>query len=264
MTNKNGKSYAILVNTYDGFEDCWNPFFKLLSVYWPDCDGKLYLNTEKKEFSFPGLEIVSLKVAEGVDRRLTWSECLINALDSIEEEYVLYLQEDYFLESQVNNGLINEIFDLMKERDAIDCIHFLSTVGTGKEYLKEKEYTLYERDLAANYSISCQAAFWKKSVLKSYVNPKENGWRFELNGSKRAKKRKDKFYNLILNDNKNNLPIPYLMTGIVGGKWLGPEVKTLFDQHNIEMDFSIRGFKVPEKRNFFQKVVAKVKWTLGI
>lgn len=29
-------NYSILVNTCDKFEDCWNPFFKLLSIYWPD------------------------------------------------------------------------------------------------------------------------------------------------------------------------------------------------------------------------------------
>lgn len=42
--------YALLVNTCDKFEDCWIPFFSLLKKYWPDCSGKIYLNTEYKSY----------------------------------------------------------------------------------------------------------------------------------------------------------------------------------------------------------------------
>lgn len=46
--------YSILVNTCDKFEDCWNPFFKLFFLFWPDYNGVIYLNTEYKEYSVRG------------------------------------------------------------------------------------------------------------------------------------------------------------------------------------------------------------------
>ena len=57
--------YSVLVNTCDKFEDCWNPFFKLFCMYWQDYKGKIYLNTEYKDYSFPGLDIISVKGCVG-------------------------------------------------------------------------------------------------------------------------------------------------------------------------------------------------------
>lgn len=56
--------YSIIVNTCDSYSDCWEPFFKLFSVFWKDCKGKIFLNTEYKDYSFPGLDITPTKVCE--------------------------------------------------------------------------------------------------------------------------------------------------------------------------------------------------------
>ena len=45
--------YTVFVNSTDTFEDAWAPFFHLLGDYWPEVD-KVVLNTETKDFSFPG------------------------------------------------------------------------------------------------------------------------------------------------------------------------------------------------------------------
>lgn len=56
--------YSVLVNTCDKFEDCWNPFFQLFSLYWQDYKGTIYLNTEK-DYSFDGLDIIPVKGCVG-------------------------------------------------------------------------------------------------------------------------------------------------------------------------------------------------------
>ena len=58
MTHSN---FSILVNTTDSFSDCWNPFFKLFKKYWPNYGGKIYLNTEIKDFKYEGLNIICIK-----------------------------------------------------------------------------------------------------------------------------------------------------------------------------------------------------------
>ena len=57
-------NYSILINTCDKFDDCWDPFFKLWSLYWTDCSGKIYLNTEYKDYSYPKLNITTIKGCE--------------------------------------------------------------------------------------------------------------------------------------------------------------------------------------------------------
>lgn len=100
------KSYSILVNTCDSFEDCWEPFFRLWSLYWPDCPARVYLNTEYKTYSGPEKNVVSLRSCAGRTipgrRRATWSECLKWALEAMETDTVLYMQEDYFLTAPVD------------------------------------------------------------------------------------------------------------------------------------------------------------------
>jgi len=56
---------SIFVNTSDNFEDCWDPFFKLFSIFWPNCPFPIVLNTETKDYSYPGLNIRCTKVAQG-------------------------------------------------------------------------------------------------------------------------------------------------------------------------------------------------------
>ena len=84
--------YSILINTCDKFEDCWNPFFKLFKLYWPDCSGIIYLNTEYKDYSYPGLNIIPVKgcVKHQIphNKRATWSQCLKWALEEMDTDIV--------------------------------------------------------------------------------------------------------------------------------------------------------------------------------
>jgi hypothetical protein len=112
--------YALFVNTCDKFEDCWDPFFKLFAVYWPDFEGTIYLNTEYKEYTYENLNIVAVQGAlkNNIPKteRATWSECLKWAMETIEEDVVLYLQEDYFFKDMSRQKMF--IDDIASERFA--------------------------------------------------------------------------------------------------------------------------------------------------
>lgn len=120
------KSYSILVNTCDSFEDCWEPFFRLWSLYWPDCPARVYLNTEYKTYSGPEKNVVSLRSCAGRTipgrKRATWSECLKWALEAMETDTVLYMQEDYFLTGPVDGGAVERYAEQMRAHPEIPCI----------------------------------------------------------------------------------------------------------------------------------------------
>jgi hypothetical protein len=234
--------YTILVNSSDGFEDCWNPFFKLYETYWNDDKIPILLNTEWKDYSYKALPIrCSRSNSKNEDRRLSWSECLINALNQVETEYVLYLQEDYFIEQKVNIGLINDMIDLMKTNEDIKYIG-LTHFGNHPPFKTwSGDNRLWEVSNKSKYRISTQAGIWRREVLLSYLRPNENGWMFEIFGTQRAKKRRDLF--LTLNRDllgQNNPVILYTHTGIIKGKW-HKKMPDLFARHKILMDFNIRG-----------------------
>lgn len=238
-------NYALLINTCDNFEDCWIPFFKLFTIYWPDYKGRIYLNTEYKDFSYPGLDIVCTKVCEANkvprNKRATWSQCLKWALEQIDTDLVLYMQEDYFLKDKVKNDIVEKFVSLMHENISIDCIHL-----TDQAVISSNESEYENLDVVAikqRYRVSCQAALWRKSELLRIIREHENAWEFEEFGSKRSAVYGNNY--LVVSKNYVKLNqyeiIPYIFTGIIQGRWF-EEVIPLFEKHLIKIDYSKRGF----------------------
>lgn len=246
-------TYSLFVNTTDSFEDCWLPFFTLFKKYWPDFSGIIYLNTETKNFSFEGLHIVCLH-----NQQKIWSECVKTALEKIDSEYVLYLQEDYFFKDFVKTDLLNQYFELMK-KEHIDCLH-LTDQHCQPVYLKPSANGIQEISQKAKDRISCQAAFWKKEVLLSYLQQKETGWQFETYGTMRAHYLNHRFFTIDRNTIKLNSfeIIPYIFTAIYKGKWI-KEVEPLLKKNKIDVDLSKRGFYSPAKISFSKRLIAKIK-----
>jgi hypothetical protein len=249
-------TFSILINTCDKYDDCWVPFFTLFKTYWPNCRADLFLNTEYKQFEFDGLNIVSTKVCERKkdSSEITWSECLQRALDDISSEVVLYLQEDYFLKSVVDDDEIEKLAKLMNGNNDIHCIHLTDQAvkpqSVGSEY--EGLYPVVKKQ---RYKVSCQAALWRKDVLRSYLRKHESAWQFEEYGSIRSGLLGHNFY--VVDTKKVVLDqseiIPYVFTGIFQGRWM-KHVVPLFAKHNIEVNFSIRGFiEDAPKRQFIDK-----------
>lgn len=235
-------SLAILVNTCDKFKDCWDPFFILWEKYGlSEADCHVYLNTEYAVYHRAGVDITSLQVCTtnrwSQPFPPTWSWCLSKALDGIAEDFVMYLQEDYFLNRPMDAERINAYVRQMQQDSSIDCIHLTHcTFRYGKECTKKNLVPGYPGDW---YYTNCQAAIWRKSCLQELIREYEDAWQFERWASKRAAVLGKAYY--VADFTKGNAPVAYLMTGVIQGKWFEPVV-ALFRENGIEMDFSKRGF----------------------
>ncbi|MDD4913795.1 MAG: hypothetical protein PHW13_01985 [Methylococcales bacterium] len=255
---------TIFVNTSDNFEDCWIPFFTLFHRYWPDCRYPIVLNTETKDFQFAGLSIHCSKVAAGETRRLTWSECLARSLDAIETPYILYLQEDYFLENPVKTGQIELLLAEMRAGRA-DVIRIMECGGAGP-WRPTLNPLLWEVDQHSQYRISLQAGLWRKSTLRGQIRLHESPWQLEVFGSARARRKQEKV--LCVNRDLFSSPeaeiLPYQPTGVVAGRWEREIVEPLFAKEGLAVDFSIRGFhdrnaKRPNKRPLFNRIYDRLR-----
>jgi len=182
------------------------------------------------------------RIGLGRSRRLTWSEALLKCLERIENDLVLYVQEDYFLNGQVGVGLIDEFAMLMRTEN-IATIQ-LTPFGSSGSFRPATHPLLWIIGEHAPYRIALQAALWKKERLKFYLREHENAWQFELFGTIRSWRTADTFY--ALNRSVFNCGVrevfPYVKTGIIKGQWYAPAVVELFRDHGIDIDFSRRGF----------------------
>jgi hypothetical protein len=241
--------------------DCWFPFFTLFKKFWPEYTGKIYLNTETKVYAHEGLNIISIQNnIVSPNKKITWSECLLRALNLIEEDVILYMQEDYFLKDFVKNDVFEDFVKLISLENNIDCIH-LTDAGGHLGLLSTIHDKLHHLISPQRYLTNCQAALWKKNTLHSLIRPYENAWQFEEFGSKRAAKLKPIFLGVsrsFVRHNEYEI-IPYIFTGIIQGRWYEPVVD-LFKKNNIIVDFSIRGFVMQARKRSLQiKVTYQIK-----
>lgn len=265
MSKNNKKNYLILINTTDSYQDCWAPFFSLFKKFWPDYEDIIYLNTEKKSFSFNGLNIISTQVNKSGRRPLTWSQCLTRALSTMKADVVLYLQEDYFLDKPVQYTVIAKLADIMKKND-LPYISLVDHAQSGPFHPPKFE-DLWIIDQKSDYRISLQASLWNINKMKKYIRKHETPWELEKYGTKRANRIDDKFYTINHDryGREDNPIISYVATGIIQGKW-NRKVVPLFKEHNIKVDFNKRGFydkneyaDALEKMSMWEKLIKRIK-----
>lgn len=245
----NSTDLTIFINTSDSFEDCWQPFFTLFHRYWPDCVYPIVLNTETKDYSFNGLNISCTKVSSGESKRLGWSECLERALNGINTPYILYLQEDYFLESAVKQDVLTDLLALMRS-EKIDVIRLSESAEAGPWHPTASPL-VWMVDQKAKWRLSLQAALWRKDILRTQIRKHESPWQLESYGGSRLRHTQEKIccVNRDLFSGNGKEVFPYKPTGVIAGKWVGEIVVPLFAAHAITMDFSARGFYVQGKRS---------------
>ncbi len=257
--------YSILVNTCDKFSDCWTPFFTLWALYWDNCSARIYLNTEYKEFKYPGLDITSVKGCVGFsksqDISISWSLCLRRALEKIDTDIILYMQEDYFFTDKVHNEWIEYFVDLMLQHNHIQCIHLTdqSVISCGKSPYEKLNMVKNKQ----RYRACCQAALWRKRELLTLLRDDETAWDFEEYGSIRSAILAHDYCVVDTAWVRKGIYeiIPYIFTGIVQGRW-NDAVIELFKSHGIDINYSQRGLlsQLP-KKSLLQRVKFRInKW----
>lgn len=236
-------NYTVLVNSSDGYEDCWGPFFQLFARYWPTREAPVMLNTERADWRSPDVDLECTRSAADKPSgwKGSWSECLDTALSRITTPLVLYLQEDYFFQAPVAADMIDEIARKMIDVPAVRHVG-LTHFGAHGPFLDTPDPRLWEISKSSRYRLSTQAGLWRVETLRSYLEKDENGWMFEIFGTLRARHRSDLF--LTVNRNlfgPQRRVIDYPHTGIVKGRW-HPQMPQFFERHGITMDCTKRGF----------------------
>lgn len=254
------KDCTLFLSTYDNGEDLWEGFFKALKYQWPEMDMKIVMNTEKKTYSFIDYDI---KVVNSIKNDMTWSERLINALKQVETEYVLFFLEDFWLAEKVDDAFFRKTLEWMKENpDVANFSYYPCLPGTN---IDDERFDRFElRPDKCEYKYNCQVGLWRTKEFISFFRPHESPWDWEIYGSMRAARNKQKFY--VLKENTKN--IFYYGDNLKGcivhrGKWVKEEVLPLAELYGLQIDYSIRGFEDFEEikreanRTLFEKITQK-------
>ncbi len=196
---------------------------------------------------FPGDTLVAAdKPVDGIetliyDESLTYSERLIQVLEQISQEWVLYTHEDHILYGDVDWELIYSL-----SRPKAD---FIKLCRTGRLKAQIHSPRLFQLDNRSPDIFAVQPTIWRRESFISFL--KKAGpnsiWDLEIKGpefigdlrgwlywTSKEKQRGGHYDSLIY---------PCVLTAICKGKWnvseYGPELAEIFEKYGV--DSSIRG-----------------------
>lgn len=237
--------FSILINSCDKYSDAWEPFFRILEKSWPEIvDYPIYLNTESKKYEDPVFNVTVLNCVDE-DAKKKWGKRLLDALDRIDSEYVLFLLEDFFFEESINHSEVLKCVNYLKNEPNAVVISIIpqneceSEAYCAEHELKEMPgYVL--RKQKTDYKLSAGPSIWRKSLLKKWTLKNDTPWGWEFFGSKRTWFSKDKFY--CRSKLASQIFVYDFLHGgaIHRGKWVGYKMRELMEKYGIEIDMSQR------------------------
>jgi len=232
------KSTSLVVSSCDKFQDVWNIFFTLFFRYWPDCPFPVFLVANYRSCADDRVKTILV----GEDRG--WASNMRQALAQIPGQYVIYLQEDYFLEAKVDTLRIMRLLECMHQR-RVGCLRLYPCPGPDLANGDSEELAGISRE--APYRVSLQSAIWDKEVLQSILVDGESGWDMEIQGTERSRALDVPFLSVKRDPVTNRVTdpaLPYLCTAIVRGRWDRRAV-SLCQREGILLDMSKRPVETP-------------------
>ena len=217
----------MIVSSCDNYEDTWNPFFTQLKRHWPDFSIPVYLSTENKKYEHPGFDIRCPLSKQKTYSQ--WSKRLLKLLNSVEEDFVLFMLDDFWLTDKVDTMSLNMLYSYINSNRLIGFICLKNEI---KDYTPDKdkksvhdcEYPeLWECSKEKSFRITTQVGLWKKKYLIKLLRRHESAWFFETRATWRSK-----FYKERVFDSKTDV-LSYPVGGAIGGGKLYEDYLSLYD-----------------------------------
>ena len=276
---------TIVVSSCDSYEDTWYPFFKILDAEWPDCKFPIVLNTETKEYKYGNLPITCFQMYQD-KKPVSWSKRLIDTLNRIDSEYILFLLDDFFFTGRIDSEEIDFVISQMDTDKSIGVCYLVpmnpihttddkeidfgghsgyserAKIANKRTFIRDFIKPYIKKDLRGLCLINAQAGIWRKEFLLKSLHPSESAWDWEGYGTLRAYKFEERIISA-LPDKKPIVPYDYFNgNGIMQGVWVAENVEPLFKKHNIDIDLSIRGTKTQDWNYRYNKSILKKSMTV--
>jgi len=233
------KDLALFTWTHNEYEDIFPVYFGNIKKYFSEL-AKSYvaINQLSEEISDDHLQLIN-------DERNFYSDRIISCLECVEEDYILYMQEDFILYDKVLIEEFNNCFDYLKGGE-VSCIKL---IRSGFDTLtEEKSNNIYKS--CDFLSAVHQATIWNKSHLihiLEELNP-QTLRDFEVNGNASHIMKKLGYESTFYFDESSpkrgghfdSKVFPYIATALIKSKWntdeYFTEINQLSEDYNIDLN----------------------------
>lgn len=235
MKSENKKSVGLLVFSCDQYELLFEGFDFFFKKNWGQInDVECYFSTETLDLKIEGYK--SLKSGTG-----EWTNRLKRTLSQIEEDYVIFFQEDMWLNEPVSAVTLQKVIDYALENQT-KLIKLHSTDAYSTEETNTSFDGFHLAKLVkekSNYLLSHQVSIWDKAYFSSLLEDDENPWKNEVKGSQRMQLKQEDIFQIDLLSFDGKLPNNNNELNATRGAYYG---------------VSVKGYLHPEINRFIQEL----------
>lgn len=176
--------FALIVHACDRYELLFKGHEYFFKKFWDSqVPVNCYFATEEKKVSIEGFTNIHSGKGE-------WSDRLRTLLEKIPEQYVLYMQEDMWLNKPVSANFFQELFVQMQKNQwplvKLHSSHVYQTISL-EQNIQGHLVTKLDND-KSQFLMSHQISLWDKNFFINQLQKSEHPWRNERRGTKRLKK----------------------------------------------------------------------------
>jgi hypothetical protein len=186
----------VVLHTFDKYKKFWNPWFHYFkkNVKGP---YKIYFLSEEEAPDFYE-EVIHIKTGSG-----EWGQRLLTGLKQIPEDYIYYMQEDFWAFKPIDLSIYLDTF--------IDYnMDVLRISSDSPLYTLENINNIYKFSQNSAYLMTHQFSLWNKSYFMKYVNPEDCPWSNEIKQTQKIAKTPHSIYMI-----KNEWYNPVVTKGIL-------------------------------------------------
>lgn len=266
---------ALLVHTCDRYRFLYPGFSYFFDTNWDfNANCRYYFATEEVKANLPHFQNIHSGKGE-------WSDRLRYLLQEvITEKYVLYFQEDMWLQKPVNSSFINELIILAQQFEwkqvKLGSANIYQTHPT-PYYIDGFNVTVLNNE-TSDYLMSHQVTLWDREFLIQQLHKGEHPWRNERRGTKRLKKLDPEIYHIDYFAENGQAAININLPGAVRSEYHtvsansmlqanvltyiealhnGSEEEKVYAQqllHHYENSLTHDGLPKPRKQDIFKKI----------
>jgi hypothetical protein len=232
---------ALIIDTNSNYADVWPPCFGRLEKYAS--------NIKKYAFTDTPIGIPKDIMPIIYDNKVSYRNQFLSCIEQIEEQYIIYTSEDYYLYDYVQQEKIEEISEILDVTEYSFC-KFIK----GPENTTPFKDDLYIIDFQSPNLFAQQASLWDTRAFESVFrtsNSENTRMQHEPGGGDICRQlgiRGLQHYGGTplrgVHHHDSNI-YPCIATAVVKGQWnlseYPMEMKSIIDEYNI--DCRIRGWK---------------------
>jgi hypothetical protein len=183
---------ALIVHACDRYQLLFEGFYHFFKENGGlDLPIKKYFFTEQLDVHFEGFE--NIKTGNG-----QWTDRLANGLNQIESDYIIYFQEDMWLDKPLSNTFLESVYSFINSKNVkllkLHSSEVYNTEGVGI-FIDGLQMAVVNKS-KSEYLMSHQVSIWEKKFLLNQLPKNEHPWRNERKGSKRLRLSTETIYQI--------------------------------------------------------------------